>query len=79
MKTTLEIMLDNIAKKRYGSRYKYCTKKEQYQCLIYLDQDLKTMKEEKELDLHVRKCLGVVLTILLFGLVGLAFINFFTS
>ena len=34
MKTTLEFMLDKIAKKRYNEKYKYCTKKQQMQCLI---------------------------------------------
>jgi len=79
MKTTIEMMLDKIAKKRYGSKYKYCTKKEQHQCLIYLDQDLKIMQEEKELQLHFRKCLKVIFMILLVGLVGMSLINFFTS
>ena len=78
MKTSLEIMLDGIAKKKYNEKYKYCTKKEQMQCLIYLDQDLKLMRQKEQVETHVKKCLTCILATLLVGLVGMAVINFFS-
>tara|TARA_R100001015_G_C4619076_1_gene175690 strand:- start:1146 stop:1382 length:237 start_codon:yes stop_codon:yes gene_type:complete len=77
--TTIEFMLDKIAKKRYNEKYKYCTKKQQMQCLIYLDQDLKIIRQKEKLDTHVKKCLTIILAILFIGLIGNAFINFFSS
>ena len=53
MKTTLEFMLDKIAKKRYNEKYKYCTKKQQMQCLIYLDQDLKIIRQKEKVETYV--------------------------
>ncbi len=77
--TTIEFMLDKIAKKRYNEKYKYCTKKQQMQCLIYLDQDLKIIRQKEKVDTHVKKCLTIILAILLIGLIGNAFITFFSS
>ena len=49
------------------------------QCLIYLDQDLKIIRQKEKVDTHVKKCLTIILAILLIGLIGNAFINFFSS
>lgn len=77
MKTTLEIMLDNIAKKNYGELYKYCTKKEQMQCLIYLDQDLKIQKEKNDVEKEINKFCKTATIILFFGILIMAIVKLF--
>ena len=77
MKTTLEFMLDKIAKKRYNEKYKYCTKKQQMQCLIYLDQDLKIIRQKEKVETYVKEFLTIVLAILFIGLIGMGILNFF--
>lgn len=79
MKTTLEFMLDKIAKKRYNEKYKYCTKKQQMQCLIYLDQDLKIIRQKEKVETYVKEFLTIVLAILFIGLIGMGILNFFNS
>ena len=79
MKTTLEFMLDKIAKKRYNEKYKYCTKKQQMQCLIYLDQDLKIIRQKEKVETYVKEYLTIVLAILFIGLIGMGILNFFNS
>ena len=79
MKTTLEFKLDKIAKKRYNEKYKYCTKKQQMQCLIYLDQDLKIIRQKEKVETYVKEFLTIVLAILFIGLIGMGILNFFNS
>ena len=79
MKTTLEFMLDKIAKKRYNEKYKYCTKKQQMQCLIYLDQDLKIIRQKEKVETYVKEFLTIVLAIRFIGLIGMGILYFFNS
>jgi len=61
----IEILLDNIAKKHYGEKYRYCTKAEQLDCIRHLDHHLKLEREQREVKEHITKSLNIGLVLLL--------------
>ena len=49
------------------------------QCLIYLDQDLKIIRQKEKVETYVKEFLTIVLAILFIGLIGMGILNFFNS